>query len=750
MVAPLHRRVGRTLHANPGRHLGSALLILLGAFYFVAATGIAGRLEDLVVGFARENRQEDLTFSTNTPIGNLAAVEREAGAVIEARRQVDLQVPEGELRLLSSGTRVNRPAILSGRGLENPGEVLLDPNFLKLHGLAIGGQLDLDGRPFRIAGTVAVPNYVYIIKNLHDVLPTRGFGIGVVSSSDLEAFPRAVTVYATRFDSRQDPSARSARLHELLSQRGHSFTEWLEAANNKRIAMPWGNISSMKSMSLPVSLGFFLLSCLIVGVMVWRIVKLDSVVIGTLYALGYRRAELTRHYLAIPLLISAAGGLAGALLAVPCVSPVVAAMQASYVLPDRNTAINPLNVALALLMPMALAGLTGLLAIHGTLRKTAVELMKGDTQGTKVNFLERALRLERFGFDTRFQIREQVRSIPRLLFLLLGVTTASMTLLYGFTWKHSMEVLMTEGALARYRYAVEYNFKEVRNLQDGALPERTEPYHALRGHPEGRASVGFYVVGMQPDSVGIRVKDLQGRALPRDQVNISSPLAARLSLHEGDTVRVIDELDGRAWSLTINGIVAAYGEQFIFMPLDEFNRMTGQRPGSYRTVLSDHLVDFDQSQLAGVMDARNPAAFEELSAPTTTIVISVTSVALLIAIIILYLVTSLRVEESRYTISLLKVFGYRGNELKKLILSGSGPGVVIGFCLGVPFMVAFAHSISDHVAEAINMLIPVIVSRLHVLISFVLILAVHETTKRLSGRKLAKIPMSEALKAGTE
>jgi putative ABC transport system permease protein len=43
-----------------------------------------------------------------------------------------------------------------------------------------------------------------------------------------------------------------------------------------------------------------------------------------------------------------------------------------------------------------------------------------------------------------------------------------------------------------------------------------------------------------------------------------------------------------------------------------------------------------------------------------------------------------------------------------------------------------------------------IVNPLYVLISFVVIFAVYELTKRLCGRKLAKISMSEALKAGAE
>ena len=751
MVMALRKRVWRIIKENKGRYIGIVILILLGSFYFIAATGISNNLEKMVVGFAEEYRQEGVTFSTDKPIEDIAALEDESGAQIEAYRQYDIKVPDGELRLLSAGVKINIPAVTSGRGLENPGDILLDPNFLKVHGLHIGGQIVLNGKAFNIVGTMAVPNYVYIIKNLYDVLPTSGFGIGVVSEADIEAFPEAVTVYAAYFEDRENLNAQTMKLHGLLSASGYSLSEWLDAKSNQRVSMPWGNISSMKSMSFPVSTAFFLLSCLIVGVMIMRIVKSDGVVIGTLYAQGYRRRELTLHYLAIPVLLSAAGGFAGALLALPCVRPAVDSMLTSYILPAKSIAFSPLNLALAVLMPVAFIGLSSFLSIRKILKKSAVELMKGDEQKARVNFIERALRLDRFKFNTKFQIREQVRSVPRLLFLVLGVSVASMILLYGLTYNYSMEVVMDKGALAMYLYPLEYNFKEVRNLQqDGGLPEGAEPYNAFRGYPEGRESVEFYLLGMEPDSVGIKVNDMQGNALSRDQINISSPLASRLKLKEGDTIRIVNKLDGKTYSLTIDGIVEAYGLQFVFMPLDEFNRMTGQPLGSYRTVLSSHEIDFDKSLLAGVMDARDHEAYKDLARPMTLIVTSVTVLAVLIAVIIIYLVTSLMIDESRSTISLMKVFGYREKEVAKLILNSSTPAVFIGFWLGLPFMLAFGNSISNYVAEMINMVIPMIVNPHYVLISFVLIFAVYEITKWLRGKQLAEISMSQALKAGTE
>ncbi len=746
----LQKRVWRIINENKGRYIGIVILILLGSFYFTAATGISNNLEKMTVGLAEEYRQEDLTFSTNKPIENIAELEGESGALIEAYRQYDVKLPGGELRLLSISSNINIPAVLSGRGLKKPGDILLDPYFLKTQGLDVGDQIELRGKIYNITGTMAVPNYVYIIKNLYDVLPTSGFGIRIVSAEDMRAFPEAVIVYGAYFRDRENINTQTAKLHGLLSEKGYSLSEWMDAVNNKRINMPQGNISSMKSMSFPVAIAFFFLSCLISGVMIMRAVKSDSVVIGTLYAQGYRRRELTWHYMSIPVLLSAAGGLVGILLAMPCVRPFVDSMLVYYILPDKGITFSILNLALAALVPMAFTGLSSFIIIRKILRKNAVELIKGDDKKARVNFIERALRLERFKFNTKFRIREQVRSISRLLFLVLGVSAASMVLLFGFTFNYSMDVVMDRGALERYMYPLEYNFKKVRNLHDDGIPEGAEPYNAFRCYPEGRESVEFYLLGMEPDSIGIKMNDVLGGTLPKNQVNITYPLASRLKLKEGDTISFVNKLDGKSYTLRIDGIIEAYGEQFVSMPLDQFNSMTGQPQGSYRTVLSSHEINFDESLLAGVMDARNPEEYEDLSMPTTLIVGSVTALSLLISVIIIFLVTSLMIDESRNTISLFKVFGYRRKELAKMILNSSAPAVFIGFWLGLPFMLAFGNNLYAYVAEITNMLVPMIVNPLHVLIAFVLIFAVYEITKRLCGMKLEKISMNEALKAGTE
>jgi len=745
----LRKRTWRILTESKGRYIGVLILILLGSFIFVAASGLAVNLGNLVGGFATEHLQEDVSFSTDRPIADIPVLEQKSGAWIDSYRFYDVNLSDGQpLQLISPSTRVNLPAVTSGRALAEPGDLLLNPGFMAMHDFAIGEQVEIYGQAFTIVGTMALPHYVYPIRFVHDVLPPSGFGIGLISETDFELFPDATQVYAARFTDRENLTAQTMALHRLLNAEGYSLSGWVDAENNRRIQMPWASITGAEAIGLPMSSAMFLLTCLIVGVVIRRTVKADSTVIGMMYAQGYRRKELLRHYLALPLLLAVVGGLLGVLLALPFIRPAVHMMVLYYNVPLAGISLSPLHALIGVLMPVVFLGLAAFFVIRKELKKTAGELMKGDNGATKVNILERSVNLSRFSFSAKFQLREQMRSIPRLLFLLFGVTAASFLMLVGFTINHSMNAVLGGSTDEMFNFSIEYSFNAI---QQGEIPEGAEPFNAIHVFPEGRETALFYVMGILPDSNAILPRDASGNLLPRNQVTITFPLANRLSLRPGDTITFTNRMDGQSYSLVIDGVAQTYTGQFIFMPLAEFNYMIGMSSDSYSGLLAEHELDIDPRLLAGLMDLREAGdAMDDLAGAMMAMIVAVTVVAGLIGMVIIFLVTSLMIEESRKSISLLKVFGYRNGEVTKLILSSSTWVVVAGFLLGIPVMLLTMSALYEFLGEMINLVLPMLLSPLHVLISFLLILAVYLLTRKFCGRKLAKVSMSEALKGGAE
>lgn len=744
----MKKRIWRTFKESKGKYIGIFLLLFFGSFLFVAATGAAGNMDFMLTRFETNYKQEDLLFSTKQPLTNIAALEDASLAVIEAYQSYDFMLNENvRLRLLSPGEKVNLPALREGNWPSEAGDILLDPYFMANQGLTIGDTLRLEGKTLRIVGTVALPHYTYALPNVYDLLPPPGFGVGMMATSDFADLSQVQTVYAARFHHRDDMNAQLVNLRQLLKKDGHAITEWVDAMNNKRIRMPWASVSGSKSMSIPLPTAIYLLGCLIVGIIIWRMIKADSVIIGALYAQGLRRRELTRHYMALPLMLALIAGFSGTMLASFCVRPVVNLMLSSYYnVPTVGFALSAANILLGILLPALFVSISSFFVIQKELKKTAAELMKGDQENAKVNTLEQGLRLDRFKFTTKFQIRAQLRSIPRLAFLLLGVTGASVIMLFGFTIQHSMNTAFSDlDGTEMYHFNWEYSFKE---LQFGDVPQGAQPFNAMRAYPQGRESVEFYITGVPADSDAIILTDENGFPLFHNQVNITAPLAKRMKLKIGDNITFVDKLDGGVYSLTIGGIADTYVGQFIFMPLTDFNAMAELPDDTYSGVFSDIPLDYDEKMLSGMKDLKAASgAAEELMAPMMSMVILITVFAAVIGIIMIYLVTSLMIEESRATVSLMKVFGYRKKELRKLLLNSSNFAVLIGFLFAIPITIFSADLLYSYLGDMINLALPILIHPLYNLISFVLIVAVYQITKLISGKKVDRIPMQDALKA---
>ncbi|BAE85457.1 hypothetical protein SDC9_10910 [bioreactor metagenome] len=747
----LNKRVGRIVKENPLRYLGVLMLIILGSYTFVAAAGIARNLDTLITTFTEGHQQEDLSFATDKAIPDSAEMERAVHAVIEEYRSFDAVLSESlTLRLLSKTEKLNIPAVIGGRGLAGPGEILLDPAFAKANGYSLGNSIKAAGKNFTVVGYVSLPHYIYPLKNVYDIMVSpSNFGVGVIDPAEFADIGNGSLFYSVRFQDRtQSLNQQAVQFRERLHAEGVTESEWVDIMNNKRARMAWASITGLKTMSIPVPAAMFLLCCLIIGIMIWRMIRREGVIIGTLYAQGYRRRELMGHYMTIPLLLAVAGGAAGSLLALLSVAPAITGMVSYYNVPVTAIELSFWHVLIGILTPVLFLGLSSYLVIRLELQRSPAELMKGREQKTKVNALERALKLERFAFGTKFKLREQLRSISRLLFLFLGVVSASALMLLGFTIMNSMDYMFKNSTEGAFRFEYEYAFKD---LQYGQAPAGAEVFNAGRFYPEDEEEIEFYVTGVEPDSAFLTLTDSKGQPLPNDQINVTKPLAEKLGIKAGDRVSLISKQDGQPYVFSIDAVADSYAGQFIFMPVEAFNRQLGLPANSYTGLWSIEKLAVPDERLAGTKSLSEIAtAMDELLGPMLSMVVMMTLIACMVSLIIIYLVTSLMIEENKNTISLFKMFGYRRREINALILNSSTLVITAGFLIGIPVMAASMGAIYGYVGGMINLVLPTVINPIYVIVCFGAIMVTYQLSKLLCARKVHAVSMSEALKAGTE
>ena len=643
---------------------------------------------------------------------------------------------------------VNIPAVQEG-SLPGNSQIMLDRLFAKTNGYEIGSAITVASREFTVSGYAFLPNFIYIVKSKEAMMnDPKTFGVGVVGKADFDTFPERNKVYAIRFDGRENIKSQEAAVKNTLRLMGARITSWQSTDKKTNVSYVPMEVGVLSSVSAAVPLAMLALSCVLLGMLMWRMIRSESVIIGTLYAQGYKRRELRRHYLAFPLIISVTGSAAGSLLGVLLADGMFSFMLTALPMPAYETLFNPWLIVFAVLIPvMVLCGIT--FGIVGRMLKTPPAiLMKGGEVKNKVNFLERHLKLDRLKFRTKFQIREQVRSLSRSFFLLFGVVVATMLILYGMTMKSSVDYMLNEGIKEMYNLKYEYVYASEKT---GVPPKGTEQFGAAYVSLSDNEDVSFYVTGVLPDTERIRLKETSGKAIKPDQNTITAPLKQKLNLNAGDSVRVFDTENGKEHTFVIEQVADTYAGEFLFMPLDRFNTEFGLPADVYIGIWSDEAMTFAQGEIQSTksIDAI-VKGFGMLLDQIGPMIYFLIAAAFLIGLIILYIVTGMVVDESRTSISLMKVFGYRKKEIGKLVLGSNTLIVAAGYLLGIPALLGTVGAFYGSLTESLQVVLPVKLNVLYMLLGFVVVMATYAFAKRICRKKVARIPMSEALKAGTE
>ncbi len=746
----IHRKIPRTMLRSPSQYIGATVLILLNCLLFTMFTLLAVNMTAMMASFERENVQEDAQFVTTAPVGDVAALENRFDARIEESASFDYALsPDRTLRVFRETGKVDLPAVLTGKA-PGAGEILLDPAFAEANRLNIGSRLEIDGRSFAVSGTFALPSYIYPIQADSDiVVDSSKFGIAVVGGADFDALGRGNPFYAVKFnDAAADKQALGAQLRQALQSRGVGIARWTDTQDNKRVSIVTTKIDGISRVSTVAPLAILLLSCVLTGIVIRRLIRREAAVIGTLYALGYRRGELYAHYMRYPVLIALLGGAAGTLLGALLFRPMLDVMLAYFNLPAIKLRFDVLVLAQSLLAPVLFLAAGTYLVLLRELSHSPVALMRGTAKRGRIHALERALKLDKWRFPEKFMVRGQLRSPSRLLFLFAGVAFASMLLLLGFTAKSSIDYFLNGSIRDSFHFEYEYLYKTVHTE---APPSGTESFSAAAFLPAGGGSDDFLIAGIDPDTQFIALKDQGGAPMDTRGVIMTKPLSDKLGVTAGDAVAVENKVSGRQYDVTIDAIADSYIGEYIFMPLDAYNSLFDFPAGSYLGLWSREKLPIDAAQLYSVKSVQDSIdAFGILVQPLGDAVGVLAVISFVIGMTVIYVVTSLIIEESRGDISLMKIFGYRKKEIARLVLNGSAPVVFVGYLAGVPLILLSMTGLYASLTSGIDLTMPVTLDYPYIIAGFAVVYLIFTLAKALSGKKLGRIAMSEALKPGME
>lgn len=742
----LNKRNPRKFLAHKSSYIGMLLLVLLStACYLGFKTSMAG-VKQSVLDNRKTCKVEDAAFSLSIPMSGEMLSLYENLFSLSLEKNPSIEIEDGyqgaALRLIPKAQKMNLPSLYDGEDIACSTDILVDRYFFLAHNLSFGDTVTVFGKDYTVRGVFTAPNYLTLIRRDTDFMADGSkFGLVLMSKEAFSALPKQEekTSYTVRFATNNEKAFRT-----MLSLTNF-ITDWVPRGTNNRISTFDGEIEAVVVMSIVAPLFLLLVSTAILAVVQSRMLKKEYSYIGTLTALGYKKREILFHYLRLPAVLSLLGSALGLALGFFLIEPFTMVTTTEYNIPRTLFTIHAWDIVLILCVPILLNCLAVSFSVLRALRIDTVHLLKGDTTSKRHGFLMRLTPYKKGSFKTRFRLKENLCNLPRSLLMLTGIVASSLFMMTGFLFSGSMDFIndCNFSTLFGYQYQYVYNTMETENKTAG------EPYMmASYYYNKGDNRINFTMHGTAENPQYIRLKDSTGREIDPNKTVATRSAARRLGWKKGDTVTVVSNATLEKVTITIDEICDIRYSDYVFLPMKRLNGMLNLNEKTHIGVYSDKPLPMDKSIVEDVLSAEDTLAGTKAAvAAFRAYLYIMAAFSSLISLIVVYIVTSMLIEENRKNISLLKVMGYQDKEVSRLLLHSTSFLAFLGFALAIPITLSLIRSFFGMLTSNMFFDFVVNLSFMQGLASLALVLLVYYATLFLNRRKVQRINMAESLKA---
>lgn len=457
-----------------------------------------------------------------------------------------------------------------------------------------------------------------------------------------------------------------------------NLTQFLIAADNPRIDAAAGDVIINRFAGILAGIILMVLFTYVISVFVIHNIEKESSVIGALYALGVTRGQLLFHYLLNPMLIAFLGGVVGCILGF---SKYGTGWQmgdsiAYYSLPPIRIVTPGYLLFYSLIMPPVTAVVVNYLVINKKLKCTALSLLRNEQTAGKAGRIQN-MNLGNMKFLLRFQIRQMLREIRSAFAVVIGMFICLLILMMSIDCA-VLCINFGNACLEETKYAYMYTYKyPTEDVPEGGIPAYVEN---LKKEAYGY-NLDVTVLGIDDDNPYFPIVT----ADKKNEIVISSAAAQKFGVKVGDKLVLSDEVNERDYAFTVKNIVKFTSGVYVFLDRDVMQELFDQEDDYYNVVFADHVLDIDNGRLYATVSKENveesSQIFTDMMGPMVVMLVAISA---LIFMIVMYLMMKVMIDRSAFSISLMKVFGYRRREIRRLYLDGNFYVILLGALICVP------------------------------------------------------------------
>ena len=723
MQKVLRKRVLRDLKENLFRYIALAFLIIIGMYVVVSLIGAGATIIDNGEAHDKANKIEDGQFSVFVPLSDDEISQLEdAGAEVEKMFYEDYDVMDGKtLRVFTNRKNIDLVECDEGRLAEADDEIVVEKRFSQVNDVSVGDTIQIAGNDFKVTGIGTSPDYNALFKEMSDtVVDSKVFGTVFVTEnayeklhSTGESVKTETYLYAFRLkgkttcddvkDALGDIKVDTDGMAELKKETDSflkdydtdlaNITSFVTSDDNPRTG------GAADDQQINVQAGYFfgvllmLLFTYVISVFVVHGIEKESSVIGALYALGVKRRDLMMHYLTLPVIVTTVAGIIGFLIGISNVGiPVqMADAYAYYSIPDMDVKIPPILIVYGIVMPPLAAIVVNYFVIRKKLSQTALSLIKNEVKQPKGSNVD----LGDMGFVGRFRVRQMLREMRTGLTVVIGMFIALICLMLSLnTATFCSKVKKQNVEDTHYEYMYTYKYPTENPPEGGEAAYAKTLKKEIYGY-----NWDVTVLGLSKNTKYFDVDLKDGK----NRVAISSSFAEKYGYGVGDEIVLHDEENDIDYGFTVDSVTQYTPAFYVFMTIDDARELFGAGSDEYNVVFADKDLGVDPARLyATTTKADIESAAGIFADQMRSMVVMIVIISTLIFVVVMYLMMKVMIDRSAFSISLIKVFGFRTNEIRKLYLDGNFFIIAIGAAICLPLAKLIMSAVYPSLVSNVN------------------------------------------------
>ena len=626
---------------------------------------------------------------------------------------------------LSLGGKLYLPAYVNGKrpaidGLKIVGSVAF-PDYSCL--LRRPGDILMDNKDFAVAS---------VNKKTFDDLVKDGYGINYIYSYRLE-------------HSSENRKVQSDKLEDLVDAFVDKGLVPINAQNkyrNSRISYVMDDMGGDVPMMTSLMVIVLLVMAFIFAVLVQNTIEDEASVIGSLLSFGYSKASLIWHYIKLPLYVTVFAVLVGNLLAYTHMKNVYLGLYTgTFSLFPVRVELDAYAFLLTSLIPIGLILLINFVSIYRKLRLSPLRFLRRELTKKRQR---KAIRLPQVAFLSRFRMRVFLKNKASYLVLCIGLLLGNILLIYGLSLNILIDGYMDDiekSMPSSYQTIlkgpiekeVEARLKESivkmdKDIFDKPTYDQQDKYlsDAMSVDKDKVNLFTMYGVKMrdktfdQDIKVNIYASNLDGAFIKEGltrasglsskedgeykndkashdketskqktriyDVYLSDGLMNRFKINMGDQISMKDENRDVDYRLRVVGHTDLFATSMaIIMESKDCNKMVGMKEYYYNGVFTDKKLKVEDKELATIINSSDMKKIAgQFMVNFKNLMPMIMSVALVIYLVVMYVLTKTIVDKYKESISYLRIFGYYDKEIEKIFIRVSTIAVAVFLVILIP------------------------------------------------------------------